>query len=227
MIYHALEELIPKLEGLRTRIVYDFQAARDVLFFHHILPYFSSKRIFFVVYSDIACRKLKKKYEWMSELYPDIAKILDKTYSIKIGQNDSIAFGNLFDFIRENGSFKWLDALADSLKKIKDEDMIVLSGFSLFVAINGQNALREALRLIDSLAENVTFFGFYQEGLYDDQTNRLMEKFYDVIIRVKKEDEFTGFGETTFLVGVEQSVVGDIEPGFARFKIEDGKLVEV
>lgn len=226
-ITHAFDELVPKLEGLRTRIVYDFQVARDVLFFHHVLPYFSSKRMFFVVYSDIACRKLKKKYEVLSRLHPDIAKILEKAYIIKIGQHYKPVFGELFDLIHEDGSFKWLDALADDLRKLNDEDVVVLSGFSLFIAINGPKALNNGIRLIDSLPENITLFGFYQDGLYDDRTNRLTEKFYDIIIRVKKEDEFMGIGETTFLVGVEQSAIGDVEPGFIRFKIENGKLVEV
>jgi hypothetical protein len=157
--------------------------------------------------------------------HPNIARILDDTYIIKIGHSDVPAFGKLYSFIRKDS--KWLDELAVVLRDVNDDDVIVLSGFSLFIAIDSQGALNEAIRLIDLLPENVTIIGFYQDGLYDDRINRIIEKFYDVIIRIKREDGFMGFGETTFLVGVEQSAVGDVEPGFVRFRVGDGKLVEV
>jgi len=227
MIHSALEDLIPKLEGLRTRIVYDVQVAKDVLFFSHILPYFSSRRIFWIVYSETACRKLKNKYERFSKLHPEIAKILDYVYLVKIGYNDRVRFGKLYSFIREDKNFKWLNEFSNIFEEIRDKDLVTFSGFSIFVAINGRKALKNLICLADLLPENVTAIVSYQDGFYDDRLNTLVDKLYDVIIRVKKEEEFTGFGETTFLVGVEQSTVEDIQPGFARFKIDNGKFVEL
>lgn len=58
-----LDSLIPKLEGLRTLVVYNSPYAVRSLLFYHIIPHFSSKNIFIAVYSDTMYRRLEKTYE--------------------------------------------------------------------------------------------------------------------------------------------------------------------
>lgn len=91
----------------------------------------------------------------------------------------------------------------------------------------GQKAMIDMLKVLDVIPEGVTLINKCSEKLYDEAVSKLMERFYDVVLRVERsEGEFFGF-EKTYTIGVDQSIVMDIKPGFARFKIgEDGRLVE-
>jgi hypothetical protein len=220
-----IDDLIPKLKGLRTRIVYDSHTPRDILFYHHVLPCFLDKKIFLAVYSDTISRRLRKRYEDLSRTYPNIASILDRIHIIKIGQKENIPYGKSYEFISEDDPSKALRRLKTIFEKLGN-DVLIFSGFSMLIAIGGHKILNDVFSLFDSLPENITLLDFHPDGFYDEQTNKLMEKLYDVIIKIKREEEYMEFGETTYLAGVEQSIISEIEPGFTRFKVKDGRLVE-
>jgi hypothetical protein len=65
--------------------------------------------------------------------------------------------------------------------------------------------------------------------LYDGRTNRVIEKLYDVILRIRKENECFGCDEEdTYIIGIEQSILRDIPPSYARYRVsENGKLVRI
>jgi|Deesub1362A_J573_1020465.scaffolds.fasta_scaffold00483_8 hypothetical protein len=52
-----------------------------------------------------------------------------------------------------------------------------------------------------------------------------MERFHDVVIRIKREEDF--LVGNTYWIGVDQSITFDITPGYARYRIENGELVRV
>ena len=219
-------ELLPKLEHHRTRLVYDSQLGRDTLFYHHILPYYSQKDLYMVIYSDTAYRRHKIKYEQLKDRHPDIAEILNRANIIKIGYRDSVSFGKLYYFIPEGNPEEEINALYSVLEELSDEDLVVFTGFFKLVTIGGKDILKQKERLVDSLPERITMFTFYQNNIYDTRTNRLINKLYDIIIRIKDEAEIT-FGEKTCLIGVEESIVWDVITCFQRYKIVNNMFVEV
>jgi len=49
-----------------------------------------------------------------------------------------------------------------------------------------------------------------------------------IVIRIKRENEFFDFGEDVYLIGVDQSIVREIRPGYTRYKIgKDGRLKKI
>lgn len=74
--------MIPKLDKLRSLIVYDSQYVMRSLLFRQILPHFSSKRLFIAVYTDSMIRRLHITYQ---SLPADISSLLDRARLIKVG----------------------------------------------------------------------------------------------------------------------------------------------
>jgi len=219
-----LNNIISKLEGLGTLIVYDSPYAARSLLFYHILPHFSSKNIFIAVYSDTMYRRLEKTCESILKTSPEVAKILEGARIIKIGTKEEVSFGQLYKLI---SGPSWLKQLTNIVRRLSPDDVLLLHGFSVVPVIYGQKGLMDVLRLLDSVHGDVTVIGKCSEKLYNENTEKLLERFYDVVLEVKRsEGEFLGF-EETYTVGVRQSIVMDIRPGFGRFKIgDDGRLVE-
>ncbi len=218
-------ELIPKFEGRRVRIVYDQTYPAISLAFYHILPEFKDKRLIIAVYSDSMCRKLREHYEFISKHSPQVAEILDKAYFVKVGRKDSVPFGRLYEFVPEDDISKEFERLEISAGKLREKDVVFVFGFYLMFAIYGRWMLRKMVRILDLLPENLTLISLSPYGLYDYSTSRVIDKFFDVVIRIVKEEEPLDFGQDIYIIGVEESVTREIKPGFERFKIlPNGKL---
>lgn len=220
-------EILSKLEHRRTRIIYDSSYAALCLILYHILPHFSSKRLLIAVYSDVLCRRLEEMYNSLVKDAHEIRGILENAYIIKVGAKEEAPFGQLYSFIPQSNAFEELLGLEGIFSKLKDDDLLILYGLYMFPAIYGKETLRRIIRLFNAIPKKVTVFGLCSEGLYEERVNRIVEKLYDVILRVSKEkEEF--FSEGVYTVGIEQSIVRDIQPGYMRFKIlDDGKFVRV
>lgn len=137
-----------------------------------------------------------------------------------------VSFGELYEFIDFDLTLH--RRLVDVVKRLGDDDVIIFHGFSIIPAMYGQKAMIDMLRLLDQISEDVTLINKCPEKLYDEAVSKLMERFYDVVLKVERsEGEFFGF-EESYTIGVDQSIVMDIRSGFARFKIgEDGRLAEL
>ncbi len=222
-----LGEIIPKFEHRRIRIIYDSSYAALCLFLYHILPYFSSKRVFIAAYSDVLCRRLEEIYNSLVQDSHEVRKILESAYIIKVGANEEAPFGKLYSFIPQGNAYEEFDGLEGIFGKLNDDDLLILYGLYLFPAIYGKETLKRMVWLFNAIPKKVTVFGLCSEGLYERRVDKVVEKMYDVILRVRKEkEEF--FSEGIYTIGVEQSIVRDIQPGFMRFKILDnGKFVRV
>ena len=171
-----------------------------------------------VIYSDTAYRRHKIKYEQLKEKSPGIAEILDKANIIKIGYRDDTSFGKPYYFISETDLEEDINILGSVLEKLSDDDLVVSTGFFKLVATFGKDIIQHVIKIVDFLPEKITMLSFYQSNLYDTRTNRLINKLYDIVIRIKDEVEIT-FGENTYLIGVEESIVWDVIPSFQRYKI--------
>ena len=72
------------MEGMRTKLVYDSYPAMKSSLFHHILPAFSSKKLFIAVYSDTIHRRFEMTYEFIVRKSPELAELLDKATSSRL-----------------------------------------------------------------------------------------------------------------------------------------------
>ncbi len=207
-------DIIPKFDGRRIRIVYDQTYPAVSLVFYHILPQFKSKRLVIGVYSDTMCRKLKEHYKFISKHAPEIANILDNAYFIKIGRRDTIPFGRLYDFIPENIVKKEFERIELAVSKLREDDLVLIFGFYLMYAIHGRWILKNLMRIVDTLPEKITLVSISPYGLYDYTTTRIIERIFDVVIRIVKEEEPLDFGEDIYIIGVEESITREIKPGF-------------
>ncbi|AGK61455.1 hypothetical protein Asulf_01472 [Archaeoglobus sulfaticallidus PM70-1] len=220
--------LIKKLEHLKTRIVFDSRYPMLKLLFHYVIPCFSSKRQIFVVFSDTMCRWLENAYLSFKEESPKIVEILRNASIIKIGFSEDVPFGRLYEQVPYGNPKETLSELEDLLSKLKNDDLLVCYGTHLIPALYGANTLSSILRIFDILPKWITLFAPEPDNVYERHVDNLIQRFYDVILRIKKEEEYVSFGEETYLIGVDQSYIRDIQPGFAKFCIEkDGKLVRI
>jgi len=218
-------DVIRKFEGRRVRVVYDQTYPAMSLVFNHIVPEFREKRLIVGIYSDTTCRVLKEQYKFLAKNAPDVAKILDRAYVVKIGRRDIIPFGKLYQFIHEDAMKREFEKLEVAVSKLDDNDLLLLFGFYLMYPIYGRWVLKNLMWLADLLPERLTLISLSPYGLYDFTTNKIVERFFDVVVRIVKEEEPLDFGEDIYIVGVEESVTRDIKPGFERYKmLPDGSL---
>ena len=168
-------------------------------------------------------RRLEKTCESILRTSPEVAKILKRARIIKIGMKEEVSFGQLYELISDPS---WPKKLIDIVRKLNPDDFLLLHGFSIVPVIYGRNGLINVLRLLDSTHDDVTIINKCPKNLYDETTKKLLERFHDVVISVKKEGEFLG-SEVIYTIGVTQSIVMDIKPGLRRFKIgENMRLAE-
>ena len=219
----SLDE-ISKFENLRIKILYDSPYALRSLLFYHVLPHFSPKNIFIAVYSDTMQRRLEKTYESISRTSPEVAGILGKARIIKIGRTDSTSFGKLQHQIPMDSG--WFRTFLKILEGFNERDLLLFHGFSLLPRIYGEQALKHLLELFESIPDGVTVIGKSHRNIYDKGIHMFINMLYDVVLGIEKIEE-VGF-EEFYKIGVTQSIVMDVRPGYARFRIDrDGKLVEV
>ncbi|HID42812.1 MAG TPA: hypothetical protein EYP30_03410 [Archaeoglobaceae archaeon] len=217
------------------RIVYDAAYPAISLLYGHILPYFSSKKLVYVVYSDSICRRLREMYKSLHKERLPASELLEKSILIKVGQKECYPFKrekcmkskNLF-FIPENRVLEGNELIRNITENITPDCIAVLAGFYLLPAIYGLAAIERLYHIFSEIPEETTLFSFYPKDFLDERLNKPLEKLFDVVVYVKKEDEFFYFGEEMYLIGIEQSIIKDIKPGYARFKTgDDWTLFEV
>jgi hypothetical protein len=222
-----ISSIIKKLEHLKTRIVFNSRYPMLSLLFHYIVPCFSSKRQIFVVFSDTMCRRLETAYLSFKEVSP-IKEVLKNAHIIKVGLSEDVPFGVLYAQITYEEPKEVLSEIEDVLSKMKNEDLVVFYGVHFIPALYGADVLGNILRIFDVLPKRITLFAPEPNNVYERHVDNLIQRFYDVVLRIKRSEDFVGFGEETYFIGVEQSYVWGIPPGFARFCIgKDGRLEEV
>jgi hypothetical protein len=217
-------DVVSKFENLRIKILYDSPYALRSLLFYHIIPQFSPKNIFIAVYSDTMQRRLEKTYESMARISPEIAEIIGKAKIIKIGTNASTSFGKLQHSIPMDS--EWLKTFMKILEELSDRDLMLFHGFSLLPRIYGESSLKYVLDLFEAIPDGPTIISKSHRSIYDERTNMFINMLYDTILRIEKIED-VGL-EEFYKIGVSQSIVMDVRPGFSRFKIDrSGRLIEV
>jgi len=214
-----LDDLIAKLDGLRTLVVYDSPVGIRNLLFFHIVPKFDNKNIYVAVYSESMCRRMKKSVESLIKLHPEIARKLEEVRVIKVGSKKEVPFGKLHQFIELND--KWCDELACVINTLDRDDLLIFHGFSIVQIMYERKWLIDKLNFFEKLPDDVTIVNKISREFYSGWVEGALKKLHDVVIRVEKSERGLIEGEDCYTIAVDQSIVADIAPKIARFRIGD------
>lgn len=72
------------------------------------------------------------------------------------------------------------------LKTLSNDDLVVFSGFYIAPALYGRIMIKGICRIFSTLLD-LTLFGLSVEEFYDNITNKLVDRLYDVVLRIKRE----------------------------------------
>jgi hypothetical protein len=226
IIVIVMQEIIPHLEGRRVKIEYDTIAPMISLLFFHIVPAFSHRRLFFVIYSDTICRRQSEIYRSIAGVSDEIPSILDRSHIIKIGKRSSVSFGNLYAHIPTGDPEDELSELKDILSRLDNKDLIVFRGLYMIPEIYGKDIVKNILDIFDSIPQKATVIVSCRNS-YEDAVTRLMDKLFDVIIKIKRAEEMF-FEVDNYYIGIKDSIIPELKPGVSRYKIShDGCLVKL
>ena len=221
-----MQEIIPHLEGRRTKIEYDTIAPMISLLFFHIVPSLSHRRLFFVVYSDTICRRQSEIYRSIAKTSEEIASILDRSYIIKIAKSGHVSFGKLYAHIPTGNPDDELSELKDILSRLDNKDLIIFRGLYMIPEIYGKDVVKGILDVFDSIPQKATVIVSCRKS-YDDAVVRLMDKLFDIIIKIKRAEEMFIDGDN-YYIGVKDSIIPELKPGMSRYKIShEGYLVKM
>ena len=222
----TIDNLVFKLENLRTRIIYDSPYPTISFIFFHYIPKFHFKEKYMLIFSETVCRNLEKVYRSLSK--SDVGEYLKDVKIVKIGKNYDVPFGELYEFIPYDDIEDGFVRIEHTFKKLKGDDLLIFFGMYLIPIIFGKEILRGMMELYDAIPRDITLLSTCPENIYDRNLETIIRMFYDIVLRIKKEDEVFRFGRDTYLVGVEHSTIPEIKPRFGRYVIDaSGRFIRV
>ena len=212
----VFEEIIPTLERRWTRFICEQPFVRDAILTQVVLPHFSDKRTFVVVYSEAMFRKFAKFLEISVSKFPELERVFERINFIKIGKRTECKFGDLYAFV-EQGSPNLVTELVQRFEDLKDNDVLILhESFGLLLELLD---LKDILEIFSVLPDDITLFSF--RG-YESHVDRVVNEVYDVVVRIEPDDMID---ETHYIVSVED--FSDCSKEFGRFRVKEGKLVDL
>jgi|GEM_PF-3375952 hypothetical protein len=216
-----IDEITSKFEGKRVRLLFDSWYPASIYLLNHYLPVFSSKRKIFVAFTDLIWRNFELLFEKIGG-YED-------TYVIKIGHNDDIRFGELYEYIPlSNDAESVSERLSEILEKLKIQDVVIFLGFYMGELFYGDSISNfNQLKVYSFLPEGITLLRFDETGFYKEVINHFIRRLHDLEVIIKREDELYSFGEEVYTFGISQTLFEELPSGYARVRVENGRLVEI
>ncbi|RLI79194.1 hypothetical protein DRP05_04700 [Archaeoglobales archaeon] len=225
--------LIKKLENKRVLIKYESTYPALSLLYNNFCLTFKNKNLVIICFSDTACRRLRESFESFSVKSPEIVGIVSKARFIKVGEKRCSPIG-------KNKCVEFDDALIlrgklndvfSHLRKIvcelSEDDLLLLFGMHFIPSLYSIVGLRYMLSLFNSIPCDVTTVTLCQKDILKKDLFNIMERLYDVVVAIRKEKD-TYFESGVYLIGVEQSILQDIEPVYEKYKVDiNGKLIQV
>ncbi|AEA46216.1 hypothetical protein [Archaeoglobus veneficus] len=215
--------LIRKLEGLRTRVAYAALRPMVSFAFLHVIPYYASKKDFYVaVISEIMSRALNRFYHFVAKSDSGLGEILDTAKIIKIGMKETVPFGELYDFIPWSGE-ETIEG-EETFRNLKDDDFLVL--FGIHVPFPTPRYLTSMAMIYDVMPDELTFFVFVPTGVYTGFIEKRWHVYYDVILKIRRYNDFAFGEEDIFYIDVD-GIVPDLPAGSIKCKLGNGGTIEL
>ncbi len=224
--YIKFEEVVPELDGYRTRIVYDSPAVKDLVALQHIVPHFSkNKDVYLVLYSEALYYKFKKRVEGLLRKIPELKRAISKLKIVKVGLKSECEYGELVHFIKQGKPRSEFKELVEALLGLDENSVLILYGSIAYYMIStSYSDLKNLIDLFSVLPERITLFGFRQRNTSTFPEDSLLEDLYDVVIYVTKDRQ--SFDEFTYNFRVECHL-GSPCYRCGKLRIENGLLVSL
>jgi len=222
--YTRLEDIIPELEGHRTRVIYDSAIVKDLIVLQYVIPYFSkTKDVYIILYSEAFYYKFKKYVCSLIEKLPELKKSFERLKIIKIGLKEECPFGELVGFVKQGNSDDEFNGLIKNLENVNDGDVLILYGsVAYYLTSIGRKAFKRLIDMFSMLPEGLTLFGFRSSILNSPEIS-LIGDLYDVVIYVRKDEQ--SFDDTTFYFKIECPLKNCNKYG--KLKVRDGLLESI
>ena len=217
----VFENVLPTLNGMRTRIICKKPFIRDLILTQILLPYFSDRRTFIIIYSEALYRKFIKFLENALERNPDLSSIVDNLNIIKVGKSLECRFGNLFAFIEQEDPLEEASELIRCLEGLKNDDILIMhASMGFFFELLGGDNIKEILEIFSNLPRDITLIGF-KSG--ERSIDSLINELYDIIIRIHQD---TMIDDLHYVVSVEWTFSDNLRE-FGRFRIKNGIITDI
>jgi len=224
-IYVRLTDFMRELEGLRSRILYDSSVVKDLFIFQHIIPSYSDRDVYLVLYSEALYHKFCRRAEYLMFTEPDMAKLLDNINVIKIGHTDEINFGKLYAFIEHSTPREEIASLMETLKSLDRKSVLILYSSIAYIMnmLDEKEALRLLLESYGILPRGVTLFGF-KHLKTQTRIDYYINDLYDVLITIRRDE--SSFDYSTYVFEAECQL-SDVCYRTGRLKVENGRLIQI
>ncbi len=223
--YVKLEDVMPELDGYRTRIIYDSAMVKDLIVLQYIIPHFSRfKDTYLVLYSEALYYKFKKRICSLIEKLPELERSFENLKVIKIGLRDECAFGELVGFVKQGNLQDEFNGLMRNLENIGSNDVLILYGsVAYYLTAIGKKAFKRLIDMFSILPEGLTLFGFRSSCCTSPEIN-LIGDLYDVVVHVRKDEQ--SFDDSTFCFRVDCQFRGSCNR-HGKLRIENGLLKSI
>ena len=211
-----LQEFARNLKGLRVLFKYDSSYLIRLLIISHFLPKIPRENLYLVIFSDIMHRRFEKTFESLPD---DLKRELNDAKIIKVGTNSESLFGEVVSLVDFQS---WDVKLSKILSDLSNDDLLLFHGFSLAFSIY-EDGFERFVKVANEMPYSVTVLNKYPD--IGDSCGWLLERLHDVVVSVKR-DEYMEF-EESFSITVEQSIVMNIKPSFARVRLDGDKVVQL
>ncbi len=216
----VFNRILPKLEGMRTRIICACPFVRDLILLQVILPYFVNKRKIIILYSEALYRKFIKFVDNTLTCFPELESVIGEINIIKVGKNSKCKFGNLFTFIEQDNPKEEAAELTKILADLENDDVLIMhSSMGFFFELLGDTSIGKILEMFSILPDDITLIGFRSS---ERSVDILINELYDIIVKIHRDNMID---DTNFTISVETS--GNVIREFGRFRIKDGVILEL
>ncbi|WP_457549742.1 hypothetical protein [Archaeoglobus sp.] len=224
-IYVKLTDFMKELEGLRTRILYDSSVVKDLLIFQHIIPSYSDRNLYLVLYSEALYHKFCRRAEYLMFTNSSMAKILDNINIIKVGHSDDINFGKLYAFIEHSTPREEFVTLMETLRHLDRKSVLILYSSVAYIMsmLNEKEALRLLLESYGILPRGITIFGF-KHLKTQTRIDYYINDLYDVLITIRRDE--SSFDYSTYIFEAECQL-SDVCYKTCRLRVDNGRLIQI
>ncbi len=224
-IYVRLTDLMKDLNGMRTRVLYDSSVVKDLFILQHVIPSYSDRNIYIVIYSDVLYYKFCKRAEYLMFTDPNMAKLLDNLNIIKVGNSGEVSFGTLYAFIEHSTPREEYSSIIEVLSRLKKDDVLVLYSSVAYIMsmLDEKEALRLLIESYGIIPKGITLFGF-KHLKTQTRIDYYINDLYDVLITIRRDEN--AFDYSTYIFEVECQL-SDVCYKTGKLKIRDGKLVQI
>ncbi len=204
-------------------LIYDDSYGAGIIV-KELMKIFKDRPMYYVVFTDLNDRRVKKFFDSLSEFDPELRDVLGSVKTIKIGRDSNTFNGNLFAHIEMDGIEDVFKELALIVNELEKDSLVIYDGMFLFLKICGEQTFFDNFeRYVSSLDE---FRGLTLIPMLSSGIDNTISYIFDVMARVRKSEMSVYSTRREYEVEILHSIFPKLFPILA-FKIIQGNILEL